>query len=182
MSSNQMEACLLFVEDGNYEHLCRTLRSSDTHISENAILAVWMNAISDGDMSESTMTEIYQMWKEAGHAANLNPGKLMKQMLTLMRQQKEQDSFVYPEGRQVFVVNTEGVPCMCRGEITYKLGKPPSMGKLFVDIGDDIFSRRILQVKRSNILFQKPKTLSEDSTTSLETIVDGPFTYRLMSL
>lgn len=104
--------------------------------------------------------EIIEQWKEAGHA------------------KAEEDSVLFPEGREVYVVNTDGVTYMSRGVVMRK-SRLCEMGMIWVALDGDPFTQRVIQVNRCQLLFAKPKTMFD---VDGEDVIDGAFRYRLMSL
>lgn len=147
-----------------------------TPISKHAILAIFHAAFAGERMEHDVEKEIIRQWQEAGHAKDFDNEAFLMQLKELKRQQDEEDNFLFPEGRVVYVVNTETVDYLARGTVMCK-SRERDMGMIWVQLEDDPLWPRAIQVCRCNLLVAKQKT-----ALAGEEVIDGDFRYTLASL
>ena len=116
---------------------------------------------------------ILRRWKEAGHLANFKPEEFLATASKMMLQQEMEDRMYFPDGREVFVVNTPDVPFAAKGVIVRNETRP-GLGMLFVSLSqnslvhglvasENSLVHRLVAVKKRNILRQQPRLYSQFS-------------------
>ena len=107
-------------------------------MSEDAVLAIAVDAFAGGDMPKSLVCDILRRWTQEGDNKNLDSRKFLRQIALLKSQQEHYDTEFFPPDPEVYVVNTEHVvhasrgriakPCECQGE--------PEVGNIFVVVNN----------------------------------------------
>ena len=116
-------------------------------------------------MPSDMVSDILRRWTAAGHGQTFNADRFLSRMARLMMQQKEEDRVIFPDGLDVFVVNTTGVPFGAKGYIV-RNGTCPGMGKLFVSLYGQPLGPKQVPVNKKNILKEEPEFYQTFAPTS----------------
>ena len=155
-----------YCETGDYNALEGAILNCPD-LSEHAIIGVVYDLVSGGDMPPHLADVILRRWKEAGHLANFKPEEFLATASKMMVQQDMADRAYFPDGLEVFVVNTPDVPFAAKGVIV-RNETCPGLGMLFVSLSqnslvhglvasENSLVHRLVAVKKRNILLQQPR-------------------------
>ena len=146
--------CQWYCDTGDYGALEEAVLASP-QVSEDVLQGVVFDLVSGGDMPSHMANTLLDRWKTSGHLQTFDPKTFLANMVRMMQQQEREDRAFFPDGLEVFVVNTPGVLFAARGQI-FRSNVCPGMGKLFVRLHGYAAEIREVAVKKSNILKEEP--------------------------